>query len=111
MKCRPPAGRSPLSLGLALVAKCDTGRDRQPLHGLGERQVLELLEEGEDRPSLAAAMAMEQLLGGTDGERGSLLRVEGAKAREVVSAGLLELKIAGHDPDDVRALPHDLDVL
>ena len=51
-----------------LVAQLDADPAGEPLDGLGEGQVVELAEEGDDVAAVAAAEAVEEALGGADVE-------------------------------------------
>ncbi len=70
--------------------------------GLGEGDVLDLLDEGEDVAGLAAAETVEELPRLVDGEGGGLLLVEGAESGPVLRARLFETHIVADDADDVR---------
>jgi len=74
---------------------------RETLDRLGERQVLELPQERDRVAPLAASVAIEELLGRRDAERGCLLLVERAEAGHVVAPGLLEREVLRDELDDV----------
>jgi hypothetical protein len=73
-----PRPAPPVFRADAFVPKRDPGGASQPLHGLGEREVLHLHEEVEDVASLPASEAVEDLLGRIHGEGRGLLGMEGA---------------------------------
>ncbi len=72
--------------------------------GLGEGDVLDLLDEGEDVAGDSAAEAVEVLAAGVDGERGRLFAVEGAEAGVVLRSGFAQLYVLADDADDVGLL-------
>ncbi len=81
---------------------------RQVLDRLDEADAGVLHQEADRVAMLAAAEAMEELLGRADAEGGRFLAVEGAQPHEV-GATLLELHIATDDLDDVDARKEFLD--
>jgi len=96
----------PLPLGLLVrqvAREIDVERAGQRLERLGERQPLDLHQEGEDVAALPAAEALVDLARRVDVEAGSLLAVERAEALER-GAGGAERDVAPHDVDDVGLL-------
>ena len=65
-----------------LVAQLNPGAVREVLNGLGETEVVDLLDEGDDVAALAAAEAVPVTELGTDVEGGSALVVKGAQPLE-----------------------------
>jgi hypothetical protein len=74
-----PSSRGIVAAATLLVAQHQPDLDGQPLDGLGEAQVLDLLQEREDVAALAAAVALVIAGGRVDRERRRLLVVEGAQ--------------------------------
>src|SRR5262249_1939654 len=80
-----PARRGPLLGGrVSLVPETDAGGLREAFDRLDVGQVLQLAEERDRVPALAAAEAVEDLLGRRNAERRGLLLVEGTQPRQGV---------------------------
>ena len=79
----------------------DTAFLRDGTDGLGEADVLDFLDEGEDVAMLMAAEAIEELAAGVDAERRRFFLVEGAEAVVVLRAGFAEADVVPDDFDDV----------
>ncbi len=76
--------------------------------GLGEADVFELLDEGEDVAFFMAAEAVEVAVAGVDGEAAGFFFVEGAEAGVVLGTGFAELDVVADDADDVGLLLYEL---
>ena len=109
------AARRPTRTGRLVVALLAAELDAvllpQPLDGLGEREGVDLHDEGDDVAALATSEAVEELTRRVDVERRGLLVVEGAQALQRASAGPLERDVLGHDVVDPRLLAHLGDVV
>ena len=92
-------GRVELGLGSGDAELLGDGADR-----LGEGDVLDLLDEGEDVSGDSAAETVKELAAGMDGKRGRLFAVEGAESRVVLRSGFAQLYILADDADDVSLL-------
>ena len=86
-------------------------RAGQVLHRLGERQVLDPLDEPDHVPAGAAAEAVEQVAGRRHRQRRRLLVVERADALEVAAAGVAQLDVLADHLGDGGPLAHRGDVL
>src|SRR4051812_38775691 len=96
---------------LGLVPQLDPAVAGEAFDGLGERERLDLHQEPDRVAVLAAAEAVEHLLGRGHAERGGLLGVERADAGERVVPGLLEGEVVPDQLDDVGPVADLLDVL
>jgi hypothetical protein len=94
-----------------LVPELDAGPLGEPFDRLGEGQVLDLADERDDVPALAAAEAVVVAPGRGDVERGRLLLMEGAQPLEVAPARVAQLNVFADDIGDQRTLPYERDVL
>ena len=94
-----------------LVAQLNADPPRQVLHGLGEGQAIDLLDEGDDITALAAAEAVPQAQLGADVEGGGALIVKGAQSLQRAHSPALEGDVLADDVLDLRALAHRIDVL
>src|SRR5215469_9830321 len=74
------------------------------MHGFGEGDVLNLLDESEDIASSVAAEAVKELVAGVDGERRRLFLVERAESQVILGAAFAQLDVVAHDPDDIGLL-------
>lgn len=77
---------------------------RDGANRLGETDVLDFLDEGEDVAVLVAAEAIEELAAGVNAEGRSLLFMEGAEAGVVLGASFAESDVVANDLDDVGLL-------
>ena len=93
------------------VAQLDPDPVGQPLDRLGERQVVDLLHEGDDVAALAAAEAVEEPAGRGDLEARGLLVVEGAQALQRAAAGVAQGDVGADDLVDPGPFPDGRDVL
>ena len=94
-----------------LVAQLDPGAVSEVLDGLGESEVVDLLDEGDDVTALTAAEAVPVTELGADVEGGSAFVVKGAQPLERADAGALEGHVLTDDVLKPGALAHRLDVL
>src|SRR5580698_2864695 len=94
-----------------LVTQLDPGPGREPLHGLGEAQVLDPLHELDDVAALGAGEAVPEPAGRGDVEREGLLVVEGAQAFQRAAAGVAQLEVLPHHLVDGGLLADECDVL
>ncbi len=94
-----------------LVAQLEAELGGEPLDGLGEGEVLDLLHERDDVAALAAAEAVVAADGRAHGEARGLLVVEGAQALERAHPGRAQGHVVAHDVLDGRALLDRRDVL
>lgn len=94
-----------------LVPQGDAGLGGEPLDDLRERQVVDLLHEGDRVAALLAAEAVEETLARADLEGGGLLVVEGAQALEVSTARVAQLEVLGNDGVDRDRVPDRLHVV
>ena len=92
-------------------AQLHAGPVGQGLDGLAEREVVDLLHEGDDVAALAAAEAVEQAARRRHLEARGLLVVERAQALERAAAGVAQRHVRADDLVDPGALPHEGDVL
>src|SRR5690606_608585 len=83
----------------------------ETLDGLGEGEVVDRLQEGDDVAALPAAEAVVGPHGGSHVEAGRLLVVEGAQPLERPHPGPSQRHVLTHDPLDGGALLDGLDVL
>ena len=79
----------------------------QSLHGLPEGEPLDLHQEFEDVPALAAAEAVEQLPLRVDRQAGALVGMEGADGDPVLPAPL-QGEVAGEDLDHIDPVADQL---
>ena len=94
-----------------LVAQLDPGAVGEVLDGLGESEVVDLLDEGDDVTALTAAEAVPVTELGADVEGGGAFVVKGAQPLERADAGALEGHVLADDVLKPGALAHRLDVL
>ena len=80
---------------------------RHGSHSFYERDVFDLLDEGEHVALRATTETIKKLLCGMDGKRRRFFVVEWTKARIVLRSGLLQLDVVADDADDVRLLLND----
>ena len=107
----PALGRAALGGRVALVPEGDTPASGQALDRLDELEVLDLAQEPDRVAALAAAEAVEDLLGRRHAERRRLLRVERTQPDERVVPRLLQGEVAGDELDDVGPFPDRVDVV
>src|SRR5690606_17072683 len=110
-RAQPPVLAGAARAAAVLVAELDARLGREPLHRLGEGQVLDLLDEPDDVAARLAAEAEVQPARGRPVERRRLLVMERAEALEVAPARVAELEVLADHVGDGRALPHERDVL
>ena len=94
-----------------LVAQLDSGAVGEVLDRLGETEVVDLLDEGDDITALAAAEAVPVAELGAHVEGGGAFVVEGAQPLERADSGALEGHVLADDVLKPGALTHRLDVL
>lgn len=94
-----------------LVPQGDAGLGGEPLDHLRERQMVDLLHEGDRVAALLAAEAVEETLARAHLEGGGLLVVEGAESLEVATARVAQLEILGNDGVDRDRVPYRLHVV
>jgi len=92
-------GRAELALG-----EGDSTLGGYDADGLGEADVFELHDKGEDVAFFVAAEAVEVVVRRVDGERACLFFVKGAEAGVVLGAGFAQLDVVADDADDVCLL-------
>ncbi len=98
-------------LAALLVPQVDAAPGGEPLHGLHERQVVDLLHELDDVAALGAGEAVPEAAGRGDVERRGLLVVEGAQSLERAATGVAQLEILPDHLVDGRLLADECDVL
>jgi hypothetical protein len=76
-------------------------------HSFGKGDIFDLLDEAEDVSRNATSKTVKELAGSMDGKRRRFFVVEGAKPREILGPGLLQLDVVADDADDVRLLLND----
>ena len=94
-----------------LVMEGDSGLRRQHLHGLGERQVVHLLYEGDDVAALTAAKTVEHAQVGAHVKRGSALVMEGAQALEGADTCGSQRYVFADDLVDLHCVTYRFDVV
>ena len=94
-----------------LVVEGDPRLRGQRLDGLGEGQVVDLLDETDDVAALPAPEAVEHPHGGAHVEGGRPLVVEGAQALERADPGGLERDVVADDVLDPGSVAHCFDVV
>lgn len=94
-----------------LVAQGDARLRGEPLDDLRERQMIDLLHEGDRVAALLAAEAVEETLARADLEGGGLLVVERAETLEVATARVAQLEILGNDGVDRDRVPYRLHIV
>ena len=106
------AGRqSRASVAVLDDAQLDAGLVGQVLDGLGEGQVVVLLQEGDRIAALAAAEAVVETARGGDVEAGGLLVVEGAQSLHGAPAGIAQRDVLSDHLIDACAFADEGDVL
>jgi hypothetical protein len=76
-------------------------------HSFREGDIFDLLDEAKDVSRNATSKTVKELAGSVDGKRRRFFVVEGAKPREILRPGLLELDVVANDADDIRLLLND----
>jgi hypothetical protein len=99
------------SVGALLVAQLHAVLVGQPLDRLGERQAVDLHQEGDHVAAFLAAETVKKSAARVDVEGRGLLVVEGAQALLGAAAGVLEGDVAGDHLFDPGSLPHECDVV
>lgn len=107
----PQAGFGTIPATAIGVAQLDPGAVCEVLHRLGEGEVVDLLDEVDDVPALAAAEALEEPAGGNHVETGGPFVVEGAQPAERIAAVPAQRHIGADDILDPRAFPDRRQIL
>src|SRR5690606_29023172 len=101
---------APRHVAALLVLELDAGPLRQPLDGLAEGQVLDLLDERDHVAAFGAAEAVVHPAFGRDVEGGRLLVVERAPPLEVATARVAQLDVLADHVGDGGTLAYERDV-
>jgi hypothetical protein len=88
----------------------DIGPASQELDGLGEREMVDLLNKRNDIAAHPTTETMVEISRGSDLKRRRFLVVERAQPLEAAPAGALELQVLPHDLVDLRPLTDQRDV-
>ena len=94
-----------------LVVEGDPGLRRQHFHGLGERQVIHLLYEGDDVAALTAAKTVEHAQVGAHVKGRCALVMEGAQAFQRADARGSQRYVLADDLVDLHCVTYRFDVV
>ena len=106
-----PSDCRPRGAAALLVAQLDAELGREPLDGLGEGEVLDLLHERDDVAALAAAEAVVAADGRAHVKLGVFSSWKGHSPFSEPDAGRAQGDVVAHDVLDGRALLDRRDVL
>jgi hypothetical protein len=90
----------PGDVAALLVGELDAGPGGEVLHGLGEREVVDLLHEPDDVTAVRAGEAVPKATGRGHIERRGFLVMERAQTLERPATGVAELEVLADDLGD-----------